>query len=266
MERPILRQFMITDFVIAFDRVFQENYFFEGESHNFIEIVYCDSDSFEVTRNEQVCKLNAGDLLFHAPMEFHRNHTDADATPRVVQLSFRHTGQMPKFLFDGVFPLSAEEKDTFWRIFRLADRFMTDAGNPLLGQEAAEHLSAFILALCRKTHAQSRLSNATGALAYQKLIRSMHVDLYQNLKLSDFAKKNYMSVSYMKSLFARYAGIGPKTYYNNLRINEAARLLSTGAAVQEVAEKMNFSSPNYLTMMFKKQMGVTPMQYKKRGI
>lgn len=267
MERSVERRFSITGFVISFDRVFAENYYFEGESHDFIEIVYCDSGTFEVTRDEQVCKLNEGDLLFHAPMEFHRNHTDPGVTPRVVQLSFRHCGQIPAALHDGVFPLNPEEKETFWRIFRAADRFMTDTdSDPLLGQEAAENLSAFILTLCRKTRTPNRLSNTTGALAYQKVIRSMHTDLYQNLSLTDFAERNFLSVSYIKSLFSRYAGISPKTYYNSLRLNEAARLLSSGMSVREVAEKMNFSSPNYLTTLFKKQLGMTPMQYKKKGV
>lgn len=267
MERAVTPQFKITDFVIAFDRVFEAGFSFEGESHNFIEMVYCDRGRFEVTRDEKVCLLKDGELFFHAPMEFHRNRTDPDETPRIVQLSFRHEGVIPPALHEGAFLLNSEEKDVFWKIFRMADRYMTDEScDPLLGQEAADTLSGFILSLCRKKKAESRLSNTTGALAYQKVIRIMHEDVWYNFTLEDFAKKTFLSVSYIKSLFKRYAGIGPKTYYNNLRMNEAARLLTSGKSVIEVAEKLNFSSPNYLTALFKKQFGCTPTQYKKQGI
>lgn len=267
MERDINRQFQITSFIISFDRIFDANYFFEGESHNYIEMVYCDTGTFEVTRDEKICLLNEGDLLFHAPMEFHCNRTDPGVTPHIVQLSFRHEGEIPSVLHDGVFPLNSEEKDTFWRIFRMADRYITDADSePALGQEAAESLSGFILSLCRRKKAESRLSNTTGALAYQKVIRTMHEDVWYNFTLEDFSKKTFLSISYIKSLFKRYAGISPKTYYNTIRMNEAARLLSAGLSVIETAEKLNFSSPNYLTALFKKHFGVTPSQYKKQGI
>ncbi|MBQ1935999.1 MAG: helix-turn-helix transcriptional regulator [Clostridia bacterium] len=267
MERPITPQFRITSFIITFDRVFEPDYFFEGESHNYIEMVYCDSGTFEVTRDEKICLLNEGDLLFHAPMEFHCNRTAPQVTPRVVQLSFRHEGEMPLLLHEGVFPLNADEKETFFRIFRMADRYITDEkSDPLLGQEAAERLSGFILSLCRKKKAESRLSNTTGALAYQKVIRTMHEDAWNNYTLEDFAKKTYLSVSYIKSLFKRYAGVSPKIYYNTIRMNEAARMLSSGMSVIEAAEKLNFSSPNYLTALFKKHFNMTPSQYKKQGV
>ena len=91
----------------------------------------------------------------------------------------------------------------------------------------------------------------------------MNREVYTNLSLSDFAAKEHISVSYVKTLFYRYAGISAKSYYISLRVNEATKLLVADVPIREIAEKMNFSSPNYFSLFFKKHMGVTPNEYKK---
>ena len=40
-------------------------------------------------------------------------------------------------------------------------------------------------------------------------------------------------------------------------------MLQEGQGVTTVAEKLNFSSPNYFTSFFKKHLGVTPSRYRK---
>ena len=47
-------------------------------------------------------------------------------------------------------------------------------------------------------------------------------------------------------------------------MTEAIKLLASGMTVSEVAEKLEFSSPNYFSMAFKKETGTSPFEYKKR--
>ncbi len=44
---------------------------FSGESHNFWELLYVDKGDIQVTAGEQTCRLRRGQLIFHAPGEFH---------------------------------------------------------------------------------------------------------------------------------------------------------------------------------------------------
>ena len=83
---------------------------------------------------------------------------------------------------------------------------------------------------------------------------------FENLTLDDIATQTNISVSYMKFLFHTYAGIGPKKYFNQLRIQRATELLQNGHSVTDVSTIMNFSSPNYFSVFFKKHTGVPPSQ------
>ena len=50
---------------------FDKNFVFEGEKHDFWEMVYIDKGRVEVRRDEERLILSQGELLFHAPNEFH---------------------------------------------------------------------------------------------------------------------------------------------------------------------------------------------------
>ena len=68
----------------------------------------------------------------------------------------------------------------------------------------------------------------------------------------------------IQSVFKKYTGISAKHYYLNLRTIEASNLILSGATIREIADKMNFSSPNYFTTFFKNQTGLTPLEYKEK--
>lgn len=100
---------------------------------------------------------------------------------------------------------------------------------------------------------------------YQKLVETMRSALYENLTMQEIASRNAISLTTMKELFRKYAGIGPKHYYAEMRGIEALKLLEEGMDIVEIAEKMNYSSPNYFSVSFKNQFGAPPGQYRKEN-
>ena len=86
----------------------------------------------------------------------------------------------------------------------------------------------------------------------------------ENLNLSDLAAEHHVSISYIKYLFKKYAGVSPKAYYTQLRVFKATKLLKEGATVAEVADQMNFSSASYFSAFYKKQTGVLPSSLKEK--
>jgi len=267
MHNKVEKQFSIEKFVISFDRKFDKDFAFAGESHNFWEIVFVEKGKIEVTEEENIYVLSEGDILFHSPSEFHRLKSADNTSPKVLNLSFTAKGVLPHVLQDGIFKLGIEDRKEFIRVFKIAENFLLgkDSDN-YSGQEAADGLTSFILRIFRNITAKNKPSNSTGAIAYRKLVETMNDSVLSNISISELAEKNYMSVSYVKALFNRYAGISPKSYYTNLRLFEATRLLSEDISIKEIAERMGFSSPNYFTLFFKKHAGVTPMQYKKNQL
>ena len=249
----------------VFDRIFDDNFTFDGEAHDFWEIVYVDSGNIEVVENDEIYLLQEGDMIFHAPMEFHRIRSAEDTTPHVYNLSFTARGSLPANLKEGIFKLNNEQKSSFLSLFDFVKNSLLPNAetNSFLGQEAANRISAFIMHLCNTLKTTETVSTTPSALTYKSLVKMMNDEIYNALLLEDFAKRSFISVSYIKTLFLRYAGISPKTYYNNLRIEEAKKLLMQGTSVSSIADKMNFSSPNHFIRFFKNGTGTTPFQYKK---
>ncbi len=265
-SRNVKRAFEIEQILCPLERQFQKDYSFSGESHDFWEIVFVKDGKLEVTEDENVYWLSGGDIVFHAPGEFHRLKSGGNTQPKVINLSFVVRGIVPLKLAKGVFKLDVVEQKEFVNIFQFARDFVNDGENEgFEGQEAADSLGAFLLRLCRSNESKQQLSSSGTAGAYRKIVETMNRELYSNLSLAEMAEENFMSVSYVKVLFDRYAGVSPKSYYINLRLNEIVRMLSEGMEVREISEKMNFSSPNYFSAFFKAHMKMTPIQFKNKN-
>ena len=259
--------FQITEFFHkVFDRRFSADFTFDGEKHDFFEVVYVLDGIIEVTEEEKVYRLGERDIIFHAPNEFHRIRSDQSSSPHVLNVSFKIKGDLPQSLKDGVMHLSSALHDEYVKTVRMLTEVLQDStDNSYALFEISCRLSALFLRLSQESKAKDSLCVTAGAKTYSAVVEMMQRNINNNLGVEYFAKANYISVSYLKKLFYHYAGISPKNYYNNLRTTEAERLLRIGAAVSEISEKMNFSSPAYFTVFFKKQTGLTPTQYRSFG-
>lgn len=264
MFQKIEKQFQIESVGFYYDRIFSPNHDFKGERHDFIEIVYVHTGSVQVVENENIYNLNGGDLVLHAPMEFHRIKSAAETAPHVYNLSITVSGVIPEQLFDGVYRLSQEQHTKYMECLQMAGQLLTQQdGGAYFGQRVADGLASFLLDLCQRTPKSNSFFINSGALLYRKLVRNMQDAVDENLTLESLARKNYISVSYIKKLFRIYANVTPKQFYDELRVKEAMEQLKKGQSVTEIAHKMNFSSPNFFCAFFKSHVGLTPSVYKK---
>lgn len=265
MFKEAKRIFTIESMAYPLEQSFSKNYAFDGESHDFVEIVYIQSGKVEVSEDEKIYLLEGGNMIFHAPMEFHRIKSADGTMPQICNLSVKISGTVPDSLYDGVFELDLEERAQYVKIFNAANRFIR--GN-LENEIYAAHLiavklEAFIINICARNNKSTIIASDAGAAMYKRLVRTMNEHIYENISLSELAKINYISVSYVKSLFYRYAGTSPGYYYAKLRVHEATQLIKNGFPIAEISEKLNFSSPNYFSLFFKKMTGQTPSACKK---
>lgn len=247
----------------ACDQTLSKDFVFKGESHYFFEALFVVSGCVQVTEDEKVYILNDGDIIFHAPMEFHCVKSYNGTSPHIRNLSFTVIGNPPSRIFDGMFHLNKEQQEFFTKCFDLTKEYTTDNINKYLGQYISSFFSSLLIDISTVLESKDSFSYETSALLYREIVVEMQEYIYKNISLYDLAMANNISVSYLKKLFRRYANTSPKTFYNSLRIKEAAHLLKEGLSVTTITEKMNFSSPNYFSLFFKKHIGCTPTEYKK---
>ena len=98
---------------------------------------------------------------------------------------------------------------------------------------------------------------------YQRAVRAMKEAVFENLSIPELCNRAGISPSNMKLLFRTYAGIGPGTYYDRLRLAEALQLLEKGDSIREAADALGYSSPNYFSACFKKHFGLPPLKWIK---
>ncbi len=87
------------------------------------------------------------------------------------------------------------------------------------------------------------------------------------LTVEDFASSFAMSRSTFFKKVKMLLGVSPNDFIRDIRIKRAIRYIDSGMdSVTEVAYKCGFSDPNYFGKSFKKQMGVSPSEYKKKSL
>ena len=238
-----------------------DKFVFNGERHTAWEIVFVESGRVCVSEDDKVYILGQDNMIFHAPNEFHKIRSYDGSHPVVRVCSFEVEGDMPAGLENGVFTLSPTDRQEYLRFFEKAEKyFYAEQKGEYEKMQVVCVLSAFLISMADKKPQQS-FYNSTSATAYKNLVLYMSENIDQNLSVADIARNNFVSVSYMKFLFSKYAGISPKKYFMDLRVQRANELLCEGLSVSQVAQKMNFSSDNYFSSFYKKQTGIPPKKF-----
>jgi AraC-like DNA-binding protein len=86
-----------------------------------------------------------------------------------------------------------------------------------------------------------------------------------NLMLQDVAGEVGMSQSHFSTVFAQETGITFTQYLTGLRIAKAKELLAaTDMRSSEIAFQVGYNDAHYFSYLFKKNIGMTPGEYRSR--
>ncbi|MBE6612405.1 MAG: AraC family transcriptional regulator [Ruminococcaceae bacterium] len=98
-----------------------------------------------------------------------------------------------------------------------------------------------------------------------QILEVIHRDYDRPLSVEELAAGQYLSAGRRRVLFHRRFGMSPLAYINALRINAARQLLeSPDMTISEVAHAVGFSDPLYFSKLFRKQIGLSPTEYRKQ--
>lgn len=139
-----------------------------------------------------------------------------------------------------------------------------EAGYELLCQDLTEIL---ILSILRRQHlalhqsTDTRMSKECGTVK-----RYIDSNYMENITLDFLANLAHMNKFYLVHSFNKYTGLSPINYLTQKRIQVAMELLqSTNCSIAQIASSVGFSSQSYFSQVFRKNSGITPVQYRKRS-
>ena len=96
-------------------------------------------------------------------------------------------------------------------------------------------------------------------------LKYLENNIANELNISEIALKSLMSPHYFRKVFKEVTGLTPIDYINKLRIKKAIQQLKdNNCTVSEIAEMVGINDINYFSRLFRKHMGCSPTEFRKR--
>lgn len=267
------RMFSVRSVVSAFDVIRPQNFYFAGEMHNFWELVYVVDGKATATADERVYSLSSGQLIFHKPMEFHRIWSADGTAPHLLIVSFDADGEKMKDFENRVVDLDLHKEEMLKDILAKA--------GAVLKQNAAEekssdryvyltHMTAlriesFLLELLHDRTAEEALQPLKEGETYRQIVRVLNEHCCEALSVRQIAALCNLSVSNLKKIFHTFSDKGVIKYFTCVKIRKAISWLDEGLSIAEISDRLAFSSQNYFHVVFRRETGCSPGDYRKRN-
>lgn len=211
--------------------------------------------------------LSAGDLILFNPQDNHLcfpldneplDYRALNIGSEVMQYAVREiTGQsyLPQFKNNVIYQsdITAAIDSLYLAIVNQVDK--------LQKEEALFFLLEQLLQECSCNLADTGVEQPHAAL--QALCLYMQQNYMQNITLDELATLSKFSKSYLLRFFTKQIGVSPYRYLQNIRLNQAKKLLEKNIAPLEVAMATGFADQSHFTNYFKEFIGLTPKQYQK---
>ena len=277
--------FNVDKIITIFYMELSKNFYYEGEKHDFWEMVYIDKGEMICTADDKRFVLKSGEMTFHKPNEFHNLSGDSSVAPNVSILTFECKSRAMKHFEGKIFRLNAEEKSLLSTLFSegLSCYQLEDARNPLLqklkviepsplgsSQMTKNLLEIFLIKLCRNTDVVTKemrqsyvIDGVDVPYNVMEILDYLKEHIYGKVTIRDLAKHLDKSESTIKQLFAQYRDGEIIRYYNALKIKEARKLIREGKYnMTQISDMLQFDNPQYFSKCFKAVTNMTPSEYK----
>lgn len=97
------------------------------------------------------------------------------------------------------------------------------------------------------------------------LLDYIHTNYSEDIVFEKLAKDFGISRTLLFENFKRYTGFTPGNYLLQIRIKQARFLLTTSVcSIEEVATHTGFKDAGHFSQIFKKEVGITPLKYRKK--
>lgn len=268
---PLPQTLVVQEMITAFHTAYPPGFSFEGEYHDFWELVCVLDGSAGIAADNQIYQLKPGQIAFHRPLEFHRIWTEGTCDVRLATMAFIARGMEP--FEQKVLTLSldsvAELENLIRQIplaFQTKHRILTGLSGDSIEEELFRcELELFLLHALRDSTRSNRTIYSRSAQNYMAVVKLLNENINKNLTLTEIASQCSMSSANLKKIFHKYAGIGVIKYYTILKMKRAIQLLTDGQTVGEVSRALGYADQNYFSAAFKRELGCAPSVYHKRN-
>ena len=273
---PIVEQINISAMYSLFKVHYPEGFVFQGESHNFWECLYVMSGEVCVSADERVYNLTRGEIIFHKPLEFHKFIVTSTDGANLLVFSFDAAGPLTDWMRDKVFTLSSQQKTILKSLLSYIHGSLLALNQPdndfrsylkpfaklpHYSQQIAIYLYQLFLSLADEG-VISPTSSAPDAVTFSQAVRYLNENLHRQPSVNEIARHCSTSISSLKRIFEKYAGISVHKYLIKLKMKAASEMLQK-ESVYTVSTQLGFNSQSYFSKAFKRETGINPSEFRQ---
>lgn len=251
----------------CFTPTYGPDFYFSGERHDFWECVFVLDGMIGVAEEEQIYELSQNDIIFHKPMEFHRIWSAGGTSPHLITTSFKASGVCVDLLGEGVFTLPPHLVNTMTEMAKVAiDDIIYGnywENDPISQQLMSNKLEAVMLHILQNANLSLAESRSSASRNYKNIVRAMNDNIDKPLTLDQLAQLTGLTTANLKKCFQKYSGMGVMAYFTKLKMAKAKSLIQENLSMREISERLGYSSQNYFSTVFKREYGLSPLDYKK---
>lgn len=244
------------------------------------------SDNFELKRYHKRClmiyltggkcrmfaedgewELGPGDLMVYPPNSFQHYQAMPGSTLKYYGLAI--SGTMLESILEGMPVMSAQvhhignQNQLGYMFHELVSQML------VLPPERVEIIWGLVLSILGEINVsivQLQRKDSDNYVQTSRLDKAaQHIQLHYNaeLKVKDLAEMTGYSVSWFENQFSRKYKMSPLTFQAKQRIARAKDMIRADIfSISEIGYAVGFNDPLYFSRVFKKNVGVSPQQYR----
>ncbi len=125
-------------------------------------------------------------------------------------------------------------------------------------------LDLLLTELLTSTESLSTNQRGNSSEVISTLLDYIHSHYAEDIVFEKMAKTFGISRTLLFSEFKRYTGFTPAVYLMKIRIRQAKLLLAnTSLSIEAVSMQTGFNDAGHFSQIFKKEVGITPLKYRK---
>lgn len=242
----------------------------ELQSHGHYEIYCLTSGTRTYFYEDRIYNVTAPTVCVIPPFALHK--TEGGAFRRITLnvspdlLTDSELSYLNELGKHGVYKISGEKASLFLTMLDESAELSSDTPS---GEKVSQHFIHVLLSLLSRTEliTYDSIDKHIGTKKETPAMRAVgYINRHFNesFTLDDLCEQLFVSKNSLCSGFRALMNCSVMEYRTFIRISRAKELLSsTKMRLEEIAAECGFSSANYLSLIFKKEVGISPLNYRK---
>lgn len=246
--------------------------------HNLLEIGYCHYGDGDLVIEDDTYRFDAG-MISSIPANYlHVTRSDANVrafweyiyiSPEDIVRQWGKSTQETRQIMDAVgrksFFVKVEECPAIAALIRAI--FVEMQHRSAHYRECVRGMAYALLFEIARFNDMGEEQSAGKSISLQlgSAIEYVDKNYPNNFKISDLANECHMSETHFRRIFQEKMNMTPVEYVNFVRVRKACELIDkTDISMEDVAEKVGFVTPSTFNRNFRRIIGTSPYQWKKR--